>query len=94
MGRNDAEEIDHLPGPQAGAGANLGWPYVEGTTAGLDGSPAGLVPPVLEYAHGDRCAVAGGAVYRGDAIPALRGAYLYSDLCDGSCEPSASPAAP
>jgi glucose/arabinose dehydrogenase len=83
VGRNDAEEIDHLPGPQAGAGANLGWPYVEGTTAGLDGPPPGLVPPILEYAHGDRCAVTGGAVYRGDAIPVLRGAYLYSDLCDG-----------
>jgi hypothetical protein len=37
----------------------------------------------VEYPHGDRCAVTGGAVYRGDAIPGLRGAYLYSDLCDG-----------
>jgi hypothetical protein len=27
--------------------------------------------------------VTGGAVYRGDAISGLRGAYLYSDLCDG-----------
>jgi glucose/arabinose dehydrogenase len=83
VGRNGAEEIDHLPGPQAGAGANLGWPYLEGTAVGLDGAPPGLVGPVVEYPHGDRCAVTGGAVYRGDAIPRLRGAYLYSDLCDG-----------
>jgi hypothetical protein len=27
--------------------------------------------------------VTGGAVYRGTAVPALAGAYLYSDLCDG-----------
>jgi glucose/arabinose dehydrogenase len=84
VGRNAAEEIDHLPGPQTGAGANLGWPYLEGTTAGLGAAPSGLVGPVLEYSHdGRRCAVTGGAVYRGDAIPTLQGAYLYSDLCDG-----------
>lgn len=83
VGRNDAEEIDHLPGPEAGAGANLGWPYVEGTTPGLDGAPPDLVAPVLAYPHDGRCGVTGGAVYRGEAIPALRGAYLYADLCDG-----------
>jgi glucose/arabinose dehydrogenase len=83
VGRNGAEEVNHLPGPQAGAGANLGWPYFEGTTAALDGAPPGLVGPVVEYPHGPRCGVTGGAVYRGTAVPALAGAYLYSDLCDG-----------
>jgi glucose/arabinose dehydrogenase len=83
VGRNDAEEINHLPGPEAGAGVNLGWPYVEGTTPGLDGAPPDLVAPVLAYPHDGRCGVTGGAVYRGEAIPALRGAYLYADLCDG-----------
>lgn len=83
VGRNGPEEIDHLPGPRAGAGANLGWPYFEGTAPVLDGAPPGVVGPLLEYPHGDRCAVTGGAVYRGDALPGLTGAYVYSDLCDG-----------
>jgi glucose/arabinose dehydrogenase len=83
VGRNGPEEINHLPGPQAGAGANLGWPYFEGTTPGLSGAPAGLVGPVLEYPHDDRCGVTGGPVYRGNAIPTLRGAFVYTDLCDG-----------
>ena len=30
------------------------------------------------------CSVIGGVVYRGDAIPALRGAYLFSDYCCGT----------
>jgi glucose/arabinose dehydrogenase len=83
VGRNGPEEIDHLPGPEAGAGANLGWPYFEGKTATLDGAPPEVVGPVLDYPHDDRCGVTGGGVYRGDGIPALAGAYVYSDLCDG-----------
>jgi hypothetical protein len=39
---------------------------------------------VLEYNHGDgACTVIGGSVYRGGAIPDLRGAYLYGDYCAG-----------
>ncbi len=83
VGRNAAEEIDHLPGPQAGAGANLGWPYAEGADAGMSGAPADLVAPLIAYPHEGRCGVTAGAVYRGTAIPALAGAFLYSDLCDG-----------
>jgi len=40
--------------------------------------------PVTEYQHGAGCSVIGGVVYRGDAIPALRGAYLFSDYCSGT----------
>ena len=39
--------------------------------------------PVTEYAHGDGCAIIGGVVYHGAAIPDLRGAYLFSDNCSG-----------
>ena len=46
--------------------------------------PAGVTMPVTEYAHGAGCSVIGGVVYRGDAIPALRGAYLFSDYCSGT----------
>ncbi len=31
----------------------------------------------------DTCAVVGGYVYRGTAIPALRGWYLFGDFCHG-----------
>jgi hypothetical protein len=41
----------------------------------------GLTLPILEYNHSDGCAIIGGYVYRGTAIPALQGHYFYADLC-------------
>jgi hypothetical protein len=39
---------------------------------------------VLTYPNTDRtCAVTGGYVYRGAAIPDLAGAYVFVDFCDG-----------
>ncbi len=81
VGQYAVEEISHVPAGQL-AGVNFGWPFLEGTTARQGTAPGGLVAPVLTYDHGDRCAVMGGYVYRGMAIPALRGSYLYGDLCD------------
>jgi hypothetical protein len=40
--------------------------------------------PVTEYPHGAGCSVIGGVVYRGEAIPALRGAYVFGDYCAGT----------
>ena len=86
VGQNQYEEIDYLP---AGAvtGANFGWNLREGFHSYNGGSrPPGNVDPIFEYAHNDglgRCAVTGGYVYRGARIPALQGAYLFSDLCGG-----------
>ena len=38
-----------------------------------------LVFPVTEYSHAVGNAVVGGYVYRGSAIPALKGDYLFAD---------------
>lgn len=44
---------------------------------------SGLTLPVLGYDHDDGCAVTGGFVHRGVALPELMGLYLHSDFCSG-----------
>ena len=39
--------------------------------------------PVASYRHGEGCAITGGVVYRGTAIPQLQGHYIYGDVCSG-----------
>jgi glucose/arabinose dehydrogenase len=78
------EEVDiSTPALGAGKGANYGWNIMEGThcflSSGCDQN--GLTLPVLEYSHQEGCSIIGGYVYRGTAIPALQGHYLYADLC-------------
>lgn len=82
VGQNMWEEITVLPAAQgSGLGANLGWDLVEGTHEFEGAAPEGAVPPVFEYSHDEGCSITGGFVYRGNAIPELRGAYLFADLC-------------
>jgi glucose/arabinose dehydrogenase len=84
VGQNRIEELNAVRG--AGAGLNYGWNVMEGTrcfepSEGCNRSDITL--PVTEFDHGDGCSVTGGFVYRGSAIPDLRGRYLYSDYCSG-----------
>jgi glucose/arabinose dehydrogenase len=84
VGQSSLEEIDRQPA-SSGGGENYGWNAFEGTVP-FSGSPSSeeVVEPVFEYDHiGGVCAVAGGYVYRGSAIPALDGAYLFADVCVG-----------
>lgn len=80
VGQADREEVDLvLPG------RNYGWNTMEGTNCFLtaDCDRTGLEPPVVEYGHGLGCSVTGGYVYRGAAVPALSGVYVYADFCTG-----------
>ncbi|CAN5195443.1 PQQ-dependent sugar dehydrogenase [soil metagenome] len=79
VGENAIEEVNRLSADQA-AGANLGWPALEGTRPFDGDPPPDAVPPVYEYTHDDGFSVTGGFVYRGQAIPALAGAYVFGDL--------------
>jgi len=84
VGQNEWEEVDVA---RAGAvGLDFGWRRWEGShcfdeEAGCHAD--GVTMPVSEYSHAEGCSVIGGVVYRGDAIPALRGGYLFADYCSG-----------
>ena len=83
VGQNAREEIDFDPWPGT-PGRNYGWRVMEGNicTPGVNPNcspPSGYVPPIIDYPHPPGVAVIGGYRYRGDAVPALAGAYLYAD---------------
>jgi hypothetical protein len=43
----------------------------------------GLIRPIAEYSHSEGDAIIGGYVYRGKAIPALLGMYVFGDFGSG-----------
>jgi glucose/arabinose dehydrogenase len=86
VGQNRREEVNRVE-----RGGNYGWNVREGTgcfdaddcpTVTPDGRP--LRDPVIEYPHDGApvsgIAVVGGHVYRGDAVPALSGRYVFGDF--------------
>jgi glucose/arabinose dehydrogenase len=90
VGQNRYEEVDRAirttNGP--GRGVNWGWRVLEGFhcfNPATGCSTTGRKMPLLEYSHATngRCAITGGYVYRGTAIPALAGWYVYGDYCSG-----------
>jgi len=86
VGQSAWEEIDRLPAGSPG-GANFGWNLLEGTHRYAGSAPPGAVPPVYEYSHATGgCVVIGGDVYRGSAIPALAGDYVFADFCEGTLQ--------
>jgi glucose/arabinose dehydrogenase len=86
VGQSAREEVDVAA--DGARGINFGWDCREGTldTEALYGGAyctgGSFRGPVAQYDHsGGRCAIIGGAVYRGDTSPALRGIFVYADNC-------------
>lgn len=92
VGQDVIEEVNFQSGNSLG-GENYGWNCMEGTSCSSVSSCSpvtctcndpNLILPVHEYTHGGnpfRCSITGGYVYRGCAIPDLRGAYFFADYC-------------
>ena len=80
VGQNTWEEVDIIE-----LGGNYGWDCREGAhDFELAGCPAGgLIDPVAEYDHSLGNSITGGYVYRGTALPALQGRYLFGDFGSG-----------
>jgi glucose/arabinose dehydrogenase len=85
VGQNSWEEVDFTPRRSPGL-ENYGWDVYEGRSRFEDKSPSTgrLVFPIVVYPLGGHCAVIGGFVYRGSAVPGARGRYFYGDNCSGA----------
>lgn len=88
VGQNNVEEIDVHPTSLVSTNINWGWRCYEGSAVYDLNScstaiPSIYTPPIAEYNHSNGCAIVGGYVYRGSAIPGLRGTYFYGDACSG-----------
>jgi glucose/arabinose dehydrogenase len=84
VGQEEIEEIDIVDRHEAGL--NFGWSITEGSSCyeATSCDIEGVTQPSYEYAHeGNGCAVVGGQVYRGRAIPELNGQYFFGDFCGG-----------
>jgi glucose/arabinose dehydrogenase len=95
VGQNDIEEIDIVH-----AGGNYGWRIKDGsfcfddngvesgfvTDAEFGGVPQ-VIDPVAEYDHDEGMSITGGFVYRGKAIRALKGHYVFGDWAESFTQP-------
>ena len=72
-------------GPLDEPGKNYGWAIREGESCleTEDCDITGFTSAALIYGHDVGCAIIGGPVYRGSAIPELAGTYFYGDFCIG-----------
>lgn len=81
VGQGAWEEVDRINN-----GENYGWNIREGAhcrppTTGC--ATVGLTDPVTEYDRNGGQSITGGYVYRGSAIPALQGQYVFGDFVSG-----------
>jgi glucose/arabinose dehydrogenase len=82
VGQSDWEEIDYLPRARLRDTTNFGWDVYEGRASFEQKEPSGgrLVFPIVVLQNPPHGSVIGGYVYRGGALPSLRGRYFYSDF--------------
>lgn len=81
VGQGVWEEIDIVV-----KGGNYGWSVREGKHPfGPNGVEPRkhLIEPIWEYDHQVGKSITGGSVYRGKAIPAIQGMYIYGDYVSG-----------
>ena len=81
VGQNIWEEINIVV-----KGGNYGWNLREAKHKfGENGSEASdkLIDPIFEYHHDVGKSITGGHVYRGSAVPSLKGMYMYADYVSG-----------
>ncbi len=69
-------------------GHNYGWSVFEGShpfkrSLALAGPTPRLTPPVVELPHSEARSAVGGLVYAGDALPGLKGHYIFGDYVTG-----------
>ena len=95
VGQSGASRREEVNFQASGVGGqNYGWPIAEGDqcdpgTCGLANCPlpipscGSLTFPLYQYGGGGSCAITGGFVYRGAAIPSLVGRYVFGDYCSG-----------
>ncbi|WP_019587561.1 PQQ-dependent sugar dehydrogenase [Deinococcus apachensis] len=85
VGQNSFEEVNRQPRASKG-GENYGWRIREARTC-YDADVCrtqGLTDPVLQYGRDEGQSITGGYVYRGSAIPALKGQYVFADFGTGN----------
>jgi hypothetical protein len=77
VGQGAWEEINYEP---AGAsGRNYGWRFREGAHPYTGSTTIPLVDPIYDYDRAAGRSVTGGYVYRGVALPSMRGRYFFAD---------------
>ncbi len=92
VGGGFREEVNRLT--TSSGGANLGWPCAEGNIVWQPQCFQSIVnytPPMFDFRQNfnppptisipGACATVGGYVYRGSAIPCLRGTFVFLDAC-------------
>jgi uncharacterized repeat protein (TIGR03806 family) len=81
VGQGAIEEVDRIV-----SGGNYGWRCFEGTSSynsTCGPNAASSLPPVAQYSHVVGQSITGGYVYRGAAMPALVGRYVFGDFVSG-----------
>lgn len=81
VGEKSFEEVNRVV-----RGGNYGWSILEGARCvrGAGCATTGLTLPVATYDRDEGVSITGGYVYRGGAVPALAGQYVYGDFGSGA----------